>query len=245
MNNYFQQFEKMGLQVFLAGAKYNFRTSTMGEAAVSEQINHALDDGNFDFQTFYTGEQIHGGKVSYPLEEKTNSFAVGEIIPQSDGLITDQPKQVLMVKFADCTPIIIYDARQKVVSIVHSGWRSTVQRISQLAVKRMQDQFYSKKEDLLVYIGPSIDQDNYEVGEEVYQAFNEWEDQSTFIKAGVKAGKYQLSMIDANLYLIKELGINEEKIMVDRRSTYLSSELHSARKEGKNYQLNGLFAMIK
>ncbi|MGF3075903.1 peptidoglycan editing factor PgeF [Facklamia sp. P12955] len=245
MNNFFQPFEKMGLQVFLAGAEYNFRVAKIGEAAVSQQITKALEKGGFDFQSFYTGEQVHGPKVAFPQEEISNPFAIGHIVPQSDGLLTNQPQQVLMIKFADCTPVIIFDANQKAFAIVHSGWRSTVQKISQLAVKKMQEKFACKLEDLWVYIGPSIDQDHYEVGEEVYQAFAEWDNHAFYIKPGQKEGKYQLSMTDANMKLIQDLGIPQERIMVDRRSTYLSSELHSARKEGSDYQLNGLFAMIK
>ncbi|MGX7109145.1 peptidoglycan editing factor PgeF [Facklamia miroungae] len=245
MNDSFQQLESLGLQVFLAGANYNFRTATIGEEEVGHQIIKALQDGGFDYKSFYTGEQVHGQKVSNPQEDTSKPFTIGRILSQSDGLMTNQPNQVLMVKFADCTPILIFDARQKVVSIVHSGWRSTVQKISQIAIQKMQAEFASRMEDLWVYIGPSIDQANYEVGEDVYQAFSDWNNQALFIKPSSKLEKYQLSMTEANLMLIRELGIPDEKIYVDRRSTYLSSDLHSARREGKKYQLNGLFTMIK
>jgi hypothetical protein len=53
-----------------------------------------------------------------------------------------------------------------------------------------------------------------------------------------------MSMTDANLSILKEAGIKNENIEVERASTFTDKRLHSARGEGASYQLNGLFAMM-
>ena len=70
--------------------------------------------------------------------------------------------------------------------------------------------FSCNREDILAYLGPSIDMDNYEVGEEVYRAFRKFENRDSFFKK--KDDKYLLSMIDANLDLLLQSGIKKENI---------------------------------
>lgn len=52
-----------------------------------------------------------------------------------DGFITNKKNIPLVTKYADCTPIILYDKMKNVIGNVHSGWRGTLQRISAKAVK--------------------------------------------------------------------------------------------------------------
>ncbi|MDZ7834962.1 MAG: laccase domain-containing protein [Alkalibacterium sp.] len=51
--------------------------------------------------------------------------------------------------------------------MVHSGWRGTTKCISVKALEKMEETFGCDRKDMLVYVGPSIDQEHYEVGPEV------------------------------------------------------------------------------
>jgi YfiH family protein len=86
---------------------------------------------------------------------------------QADAIITNQPRLVLMMRFADCVPILLHDPIRKAVGIVHAGWLGTVRSIVSIAVGAMQNQFQSNPADLLAAIGPSIGPDHYEVGSDV------------------------------------------------------------------------------
>lgn len=60
--------------------------------------------------------QVHGNRtiiVREPTERKE----------QADGLITDKPDLLLTIRAADCQQILVYAPEQRVVGLLHVGWR--------------------------------------------------------------------------------------------------------------------------
>jgi polyphenol oxidase len=88
---------------------------------------------------------------------------------KADAIITDNPEVTLFMRFADCTPIMLYDPIKKAVGIVHAGWLGTVKQIAGQAVEGMRAAFGSRPADILAAIGPSIGPDHYEVGPDVIE----------------------------------------------------------------------------
>jgi YfiH family protein len=76
----------------------------------------------------------------------------------------------LSLRFADCTPIIVYDPAHHALGVAHAGWRGTVSKIAVALVEAMSDAFGSEPAALIAGIGPSIGPCCYEVGEEVIAA---------------------------------------------------------------------------
>jgi polyphenol oxidase len=107
--------------------------------------------------------QVHGSRIviSGPNGER----------PEADGIGTDDPAVALVVRVADCAPILIADRRLGVVAAVHAGWRSTMQRIAPEAVAVLKARFGSRAEDLVAAIGPSLGTCCGEMGEEVVEMF--------------------------------------------------------------------------
>lgn len=91
-------------------------------------------------------------------------------LAQADALITNVPGLPLSLRFADCTPILLYDPRQQAIGAVHAGWRGTVQGAVTAAVRAMAEAFGTAPADLRAWIGPSIGVERYEVGPEVLEA---------------------------------------------------------------------------
>lgn len=230
-----------GLINLIGGSDYNFRSATAGNN-FSEDVKRLLTQAEIEPETIYTGKQIHGTRVAYCDGENGEEFTIGRHIEGADGLITDQVNVALLIKFADCTPIVLFDPVNKVQANVHSGWRSTVEKISHKAVKQMVDDFGSNKADILAYVGPSIAQENYEVGPEVYEAFANQADRDLYFEPAGE--KYLLDMALANYQLLLEAGISPHNIDVATTSTYTDDRLHSARQEGKSYGLNGIVTMM-
>ena len=107
----------------------------------------------------------------------------------------------------------------------------------------MKSDFGSDPKDIIVYIGPSIDIENYEVGEEVYEEFKDFKNRDIFFK---KIGDtWHLSMTGVNREMLLESGINESNIDICKDSTYDNLDLHSARREGKTYGLNSMIVMMR
>lgn len=87
---------------------------------------------------------------------------------KADGILTDNPNITLLMRFADCVPILLYDPIRRVVGLVHAGWQGTVANIAGAAIAKMIDQYHSEPVDIVAGIGPSIGLDHYQVGVEVY-----------------------------------------------------------------------------
>jgi YfiH family protein len=86
---------------------------------------------------------------------------------KADIILTDNPRVTLFMRFADCTPVFLYDQQKKAIGLVHSGWLGTVRAASLSAVQAMQDRYGSHPVDILAAIGPSIGPDHYEIGSDV------------------------------------------------------------------------------
>ena len=91
--------------------------------------------------------------------------------PEADGAITADPSVALVVRVADCAPVLLADRQRGVTAAVHAGWRSTMQSILPAAVEAMRRQFGTQPADLIVAIGPSLGTCCGEMGEEVVEAF--------------------------------------------------------------------------
>lgn len=237
-----------GLKVYLAGIDYNFRSQNQRD--LPGEITRTLQAGQFNKvgQVLYFGHQVHGNQVAYVDGQVGESVQESPVkikyMEESDGLITNKENMVLMIKFADCTPIIFFDPVKKVQASVHSGWRSTKARIGQVALRKMQDQFHCQLADIYAFIGPTIARDDYEVGQEVYDAFVDFKSRDKFFKPGKQEGKYYLNMGEANYQILLEAGLSPDHIERSSQTTFADDSLHSARREGADYQLNALFTQI-
>jgi YfiH family protein len=94
-----------------------------------------------------------------------------EEAPQGDAALSSQLGLLLGIQTADCVPILLADAKRRVVGAVHAGWRGTLARVVAKALGRMQLEFGTRPEDVVAALGPAIGPCCYEVGPEVAQAF--------------------------------------------------------------------------
>jgi len=144
----------------------------------------------------------------------------------SDALVTSKKNLGLAIAVADCTPIFIYDKKNKVISAVHSGWQGTENTILLKTLIKLQKEFSSKPGNMIVYIGPSISQINYEVGKEVAEKFDQ-----TFVKP--KGDKYLLDVSGINYQILMDFGIPQNQIQKSELCSYeFSTLLHSYRRDG-------------
>ena len=91
--------------------------------------------------------------------------------PMADAVISAAADVALVVRAADCVPLLIADTRTGAVAAVHAGWRGTAARVAVAAVEKMQRQFGTQATDLVVAIGPAIGPCCYEVGSDLVDAF--------------------------------------------------------------------------
>jgi YfiH family protein len=106
--------------------------------------------------------QVHGTGVAKVDWSDANQWK-----EQSDGLITDAVGLPLLLLFADCVPILLYDQQRHVLGICHAGWRGTVNGMVTATLWSMQAAYDTNPANVLACIGPSIGPASYEVGPEV------------------------------------------------------------------------------
>ena len=91
-------------------------------------------------------------------------------LDKADGMLTDKPDTPLVMRFADCVPLLFHDPAKNVIGLAHAGWRGTVHGMAASMIKAMRRAYGSRPADIEVVIGPAISQKNYQVGEEVVDA---------------------------------------------------------------------------
>lgn len=113
--------------------------------------------------------QVHGADVviaTQPLQHR-------RWLARADGIVTNQPDTPLMMRYADCTPLLFHDPVQRAVGIAHAGWRGTVKGVGSAVVRAMQRAYGSSPADIRALIGPSISSQHFQVGEEVVAAMRD------------------------------------------------------------------------
>src|SRR5512136_47828 len=88
-----------------------------------------------------------------------------------DALMTNVPGLLLVIRTADCLPVLLVDEANRAVAAVHCGWRGTEKRILEKAVRAMGEAYGSKPGEMLGALGPCIGPACYEVGPEVRAGF--------------------------------------------------------------------------
>ena len=107
--------------------------------------------------------QIHSNKF-YNINKVPIRKKIG------DGLVTKKRGIALSILTADCAPILIYDKNIKMIGALHAGWKGAYKKI----VLKMLKYFLikgSKKENIIVVIGPCIAQKNYEIKSDFFKKF--------------------------------------------------------------------------
>jgi hypothetical protein len=119
--------------------------------------------------------QVHGTEVCQITDDflKMTEEERRQLLEGIDAVMTDQQGICIGVSTADCIPVILYDPVCHCAAAVHAGWRGTVARIVQKAVKAMAEAYSCEPAKLKAVIGPGISCQNFEVGQEVADLFRE------------------------------------------------------------------------
>ncbi len=105
-------------------------------------------------------EQVHGATVTTAAALRA---APGPL--QADAITGVQPGDVCAVRTADCLPVLLCAVDGSEIAAAHAGWRGLAAGVLENTVAAMQ------ATELLAWIGPAISQPNFEVGDEVRDAF--------------------------------------------------------------------------
>ena len=150
-----------------------------------------------------------------------------------DALLTNVEGVCIGVSTADCIPVLLYDEEHRATAAIHAGWRGTQARIVSKAIADMGVAYKTDAKKLKAVIGPGISQKNFEVGDEVYAAFEAAGfDMTTLAKQEIKRNadatdpsklfekKWHIDLILANRQLLEFAGVAPENINESNICTY-------------------------
>lgn len=150
---------------------------------------------NDELQSICWLEQIHSTVL-------VDASSGGEMLA-ADASYTSQAGLACAVMTADCLPVLVCDRQGQEVAAIHAGWRGLVGGIIESSLAR----FDAPPQDLLVWLGPAIGQQHFEVGEDVREAFlkasSEW--QRTLTDAVFRPNLESKGKFFADLYVLARL----------------------------------------
>lgn len=139
--------------------------------------------------------QVHGCRVADSASEGPGC--------EADAVLSRQPGRICAVLTADCLPILMTDRDGRAVCAVHAGWRGLASGVVESAVSHLP----SPPQGLLVWLGPAIGPDAFEVGDEVREAFVAQcdEDEQAFRKNG--RGRWLADIYELARLRLRRLGV--------------------------------------
>ena len=167
-----------------------------------------------------------------------------------DALMTNLPGVCIGVSTADCIPVLLYDADHQAVCAIHAGWRGTVKRIVEKSIAALIATYGTRPNDVYAQICPGISLESFEVGDEVFEAFQQegfpmdliskrypsdsGGNFSTF-PSSLYPSKWHINLPECNSLQLLSCGVPETHISVSPICTFQSHHLFfSARRLGIN-----------
>lgn len=157
-----------------------------------------------DAATLTVPGQVHSTNIFQLTSESDR----GTRLPDFDAVVTDKVGWPVLLHFADCVPVMLFDTKLHVLSVIHAGWRGTAGGIAAKGVHTMREHFGSDAQDIIAAVGPAIGSCCYETGENVPDALAKTvSDIAPFITR--KNGKPHPNLKAVNAMQVLEAGVGQ------------------------------------
>ena len=201
-----------------------------GDSKANTDANRLLlaNELGIDVNHIIMPHQTHGVESRIIGEEFANlPDGVKKMLLEGvDAVMTNIPGMCIGVSTADCIPVLLYDEEHHAAAAIHAGWRGTQARIVHKTVQEMRMAYQTDPTKLKAVIGPGISLDNFEVGDEVYAAFEQAAfDMSTIAEERIKRNpnaddptkaferKWHINLPLANIQMLTHNGVDEANII--------------------------------
>jgi YfiH family protein len=190
----------------------------------------AFIDGRFGIRSSLTTcVQVHG--IAAKRAENTPARAPAphwRECDSCDALWSAERGVALGIKVADCLPLTMIDPIHEVLANIHSGWRGTVQGIAASTLDALEESTPFDPREASAWLGPSIRECCFEVGDEVASQFDAQYVDRTRDKAHVDLPRMTVDVL-------RRRGFRDDRIHDSRLCTRCSGSIfHSLRRDSKS-----------
>jgi len=235
------------------GGVSSFPENSLNLAGYDEDFRENIEENRRRFLQVFGGDytlasvwQTHSADVRIvktPVE-------VADGNSKFDALVSNLENVLIGVKTADCVPVLLGDTKTKAFAAIHAGWRGTVDSIVKNAIEKMRDAYGTSAKDLICAIGPAATCKNYEVGQDVIDAF-----EKNFSACGnlfhkTREGHALIDLHLANKEQLMSVGVMPENIFVaplctiERTDLFFSYRIEK-KLHGKTGRLLSVIGLIR
>lgn len=210
-------FEKEIFSTKIVIAISDIRDGEMSSSAGIHNLDRFLSQNSMS--SLYSGmSQDHGILLSH---------AVGEQV-MGDSVWTEASSRCLVIKTADCLPLVLYDPLQKILIVQHCGYRGILKGIVDVGIDFLR-KHNSEFQNVYAFLGPCICEECYAVDSARYEHFKNAFPESVY----EKKDQYHINIRDAVYRKLITNGIAASNVQQLERCTKEDERYFSYRKGNK------------
>ncbi len=169
--------------------------------------------------------QVHSCSVARAVD------ALAARVP-ADAVTSPRGGCAVLVRVADCVPVLIADPSSGHVAAVHAGWRGVVSGIVPAAVDALRA-IGADVRACVAVVGPCISAKHFEIGPEVAEALVAVDLGSCVVAPGVHGPKHHADLVAAVALQLARAGVARESIDAEPPCTYADhARFFSYRRDG-------------
>jgi YfiH family protein len=151
---------------------------------------------------------------------------------RGDAAVSRLPGLLLVVKTADCLPVVLVEEKKRVIAAVHCGWKGTSLRVLEKVILGMKERYDADPAAILAAFGPCISEGCYEVGKDVHRAYiASGFPASLFRPIAGRSSKYLFDLRSANRFQLLKLGVKAKNILSIDICTHCDPKYPSYRRD--------------
>lgn len=157
--------------------------------------------------------------------------ASADAAQKADAHWTSTPEKALLIKTADCIPVLIAAQNPRLVFSIHSGWRGVASKI----VSKSLSLLFSKgceRKTLQIFTGPCIQYSSFEVRDDALPKILS-SVQKTPVDSfrEISPGQYKVDLLKILQQQILEAGLRTDQLMSSAEDTLTNEDFFSYRRD--------------
>ena len=203
---------------------------------LNTDLNHMVATFQQHTTNFIEVKLEDGGKGMYTRDDAFCGY---------DAMYTRDKNLWLWTFHADCTPVLLYCKKQKIVAAIHSGWKGTVNEITAKVTSHLIQNENVDPKEIYAYIGPSINQENFEAKDDIIDLVKQMSFDTSSFYTLKDDGAYLLNSKGLTKQQLLNLGVLEENITVSPMCTIQNNDLFFSYRTEKTPHRNITFIKMK
>ncbi len=226
MFDYIELFpEVKEIQAFFSKKNVGSLSFKWGSSGVVENRRNFFKNLDLDLNNLIMPEQVHGNRIKIvSAQDKGRGAKKNDWIQGFDGLVTNESGIIIGAEAADCAIIFAVDVKNKIIGIVHVGWRGILKKGGPNLIKAML-KVGAKIENIKIATAPHIQDCCFEITQDILPKFSNYD----FAVKKNKKITVDLSVIIG--FQLEQIGIKKQNINLNQQCTCCKKEYFSWRRD--------------